>query len=145
MWTTMLSFHWSIRHQQPMTLANTCLKMVARAMAHFVTVRCEIAAACCLLKRSTFGGILHFRAWQKSLRLVSSCCLLKRSTFGVVFVIWIWEIYFCSVNTVKRWKPLDAVWLVIHADAVASLCRMIKMHALSIQLLKSNKFSEVVD
>jgi hypothetical protein len=71
------------------SLAATCLKMVARA-TFCVTVHCEIAAACCLLKRSTFGDILHFTlpsSVTEKPPTVSSCCWLKRSTFGVVISI----------------------------------------------------------
>jgi hypothetical protein len=144
MWPTMLSFHWSIRHQQLMTSAGTCLKMVARA-SHFVTVRCEIAAACCLLKRSTFGGFLHFTLPSSVTEKPATCVILL-----LIEKVHLWcGICYCDLsnllqlssslfNAVKRWKPLDAVWLVIHANAVDSLCRMIKMHALSIQLFQSS-------
>jgi hypothetical protein len=114
-----------------MTLAGTCLKMVARATF------CDSSLwDCCSV---LFIEKVHL--WCHLASNLSACCLLKRSTFGVIS-LWEMQIYFCFLVAVQSWI-LKRYESAIHSTAIDSLCRMIKMHALSIQLLNNYHSSTI--
>jgi hypothetical protein len=132
MWPTMLSFHWSKRHQQLMTAADTCLKMVARATFCDSSLRLlqrvvywkgpPLVASCIsdLLGSDRKGyDLRHHDVYWKGPLLVWSLS----SQFEDILLV------SPSLSTLlNAGRLLTRYGSVIHANAADSLCRMIKMH-----------------
>ena len=116
---TLFPIQWSLRDSQTMSLKATCLKMVARATRSFRQLLSSVT-----LSSEKTQWELFWMAW--------TCCDL--------FVTWIWETVFSWWNgdLGVRLGLIEAYFLpysVIQWNPIDSLCRMNKVHSLSITIL----------